>query len=106
MRAVLLGIGAVGSRAARQLVSTDGLDRLTDVHPDLDVAGRLAEGLASPDRVAVAVSRRGTVPSGVLDEADVLILATPGGHRSLAEAALEHGVNVVSTSDSVGNVQA
>jgi saccharopine dehydrogenase-like NADP-dependent oxidoreductase len=106
MRLVLLGIGAVGSRAARQLVSTDGLDRLTIVHPDVDRAGGLAEGLAAPDRVAVAVSRRGTLPSGVLDEADVLILATPRGHRSLAESALEHGVHVVSCSDSVGDVQA
>jgi saccharopine dehydrogenase-like NADP-dependent oxidoreductase len=106
MRAVILGTGAVGSRAARQLVSTEGLDRLTIVNDDVERAGALAEALASADRVAVAVSPRGTVPSGVLDEADVLLLATPYGHRALAEAALEHGVHVVSASDSVGDVQA
>jgi saccharopine dehydrogenase-like NADP-dependent oxidoreductase len=106
MRAVILGTGAVGARAARQLVSTDGLDRLTIVHADIDAGGQLAEALAAPDRVAVAVSPRGTIPSGVLDEADVLLLATPTGHRALAEAALEHGVHVVSVADSLSDVQA
>jgi hypothetical protein len=102
---VLVGIGAVGSRAARQLVSTEGLDRLTLVHPEPVLLGQLSDALAAPDRVSVEPSPRGTIPAPVLEDADVLILATPAGQRPLAESALEHGVHVVSVCDAVEEVQ-
>ena len=105
MRAVLIGIGAVGSRAARQLAGTDGLDQLTVVHHDARRLANLVEALAVPDRVRSEVCGRDALPSEALREADVLVLATPRGHRAAAEAALEQGVGVVSVCDDPAEVR-
>ncbi|HSS09398.1 MAG TPA: saccharopine dehydrogenase NADP-binding domain-containing protein [Acidimicrobiales bacterium] len=105
MRAVLLGIGAVGSRAARQLTSTDGLDRLTIVHHDAARLGQMAESLAAPDRVTTMTCPRHALTREVLDDSDVLVLATPRRHRASAEMALEQGVHVVSVSDNPDEVR-
>ena len=99
MRAAVLGLGAVGARAARQLASSDVVEHL--VVADLD-PGRAAEAvrsIAEPDRVV----------AGTLDDwsdgADVAILATPaGGHRAAAELLLEQGAHVVSVSDDPDDV--
>src|SRR3981081_2083667 len=99
MRAVLLGIGAVGTRAARQLASTDGLDRLTIVHHDVDRLTQLADALAVRGRVEVEACPRHALPRAALRDAGVLILATPYRHRLAAEVALELGVHVVSVCD-------
>jgi saccharopine dehydrogenase-like NADP-dependent oxidoreductase len=99
VRAVLLGIGAVGGRAARQLASTDAVDQLTIVHHDGPRLERLAEMLAVPDRVSTSLCARHTLPGELVGDADVLVLATPGRHRPLAEKALEKGVHVVSVAD-------
>jgi saccharopine dehydrogenase-like NADP-dependent oxidoreductase len=99
MRAAVLGAGAVGARAARQLASTDAVERL--VIADLD-AGRADEAVRSidePDRVS---------SSPIADwaaGADVGVLAMPaGGHRAAAERLLEQGSHVVSVSDDVDDV--
>jgi saccharopine dehydrogenase-like NADP-dependent oxidoreductase len=105
VRAVLIGIGAVGSRAARQLAATDGLDQLTILHHDAKRLASLVDALAVPDRVRAEVCSRDTLPPDVLREADVLVLATPGRHRAAAEAALEHGVGVVSVCDDPAEVR-
>jgi saccharopine dehydrogenase-like NADP-dependent oxidoreductase len=105
VRAVLLGLGAVGSRAARQLAATDGLDQLTILHHDAGRLATLVDALAVPDRVRSEVCPRDTLPPDVLREADVLVLATPGRHRAAAEAALEHGVGVVSVCDDPAEVR-
>lgn len=106
MRAVQLGLGAVGIRAARQLTATEGLDCLVLVHHDGAKLARVAEALDSPSRVDIVVNGRGTTPSAaLLDDADVLLLTTPAGHRAAAEAALERGVHVVSVSDDIEEVR-
>jgi saccharopine dehydrogenase-like NADP-dependent oxidoreductase len=105
VRAVLLGIGAVGSRAARQLASTDGLDQLTIVDHDAAKLAQLTDALASPERIQTLRCRRDRQPGTALDDADVLILATPRGHRKAAEVALERGVHVVSVSDDIEEVR-
>jgi saccharopine dehydrogenase-like NADP-dependent oxidoreductase len=105
MRAVLVGTGAVGSRAARQLASTEGLDRLTIVGHDSPRLAHLADALAASDRVAVEVCANHELPRGPLTDADVLILATPHRHRAAAEVALEHGVHVVSVCDDPAEVR-
>ena len=105
MRAVLLGIGAVGSRVARQLVSTDGLDRLTIIHPDTAKTQSLVDALASP-QVEMLPCRRNGLPSETLRDADVVVLATPHHHRAAAELALEHGAHVVSVCDDPAEVRA
>lgn len=93
MRIVLVGAGAVGARAARQLHSTQATSEL--VISDLDEA-RAATVAASLGGPARAVPWR----EALLDHADAVVLAGASGtHRILAEAALERGVHVVSVSD-------
>lgn len=105
MRSVLIGVGAVGSRVARQLVSTDGLDGLTIVDADVRRAEQLAEALAC-DQVSVLACRRGALPAATFDDADVVVLATPHDHRAAAELALERGAHVVSACDDPLEVRA
>lgn len=100
MRVAVLGIGAVGARAARQLASSQQVTTLTLG----DLAAGRAEGAArSIDdgrTVAAAVERWS-------EGADVGVLATPAGdHRGQAERLLEQGAHVVSTSDDVDEVRA
>jgi hypothetical protein len=99
MRAVIIGVGAVGGRAARQLASTDGLDALALIDRDGGRAADVAASLGSPATV------EGWDPH-VLDDADVVIVATPDGHRAYAEAALERGAHVVSVADGMDEVRA
>jgi saccharopine dehydrogenase-like NADP-dependent oxidoreductase len=105
VRAVLVGIGAVGSRAARQLASTETVERLTVLHADAARLARLADALAAPDRVEVAVCPPGSVDRSALRDADVLVLTSPFHHRPAAEAALEGDVHVVSACDDPGEVR-
>jgi hypothetical protein len=100
VRAVVVGAGAVGARAARQLLATPGLD-----------VAAVAVVDASPARVASAVGALGPVASGAawsaetVAAADVVLLAVPGDHRAMAELALEQGASVVSVSDEMGCVR-
>lgn len=105
MRAVLLGMGAVGIRAARQLTATEGLDRLVLIDDDRGKLGEVAEALNSPSRVETVCSGRGAPPPEVLADADVVVLTTPTGHRAVAELALERGVHVVSVCDDIEGVR-
>ncbi|MDQ1397370.1 MAG: hypothetical protein QOG64_2629 [Acidimicrobiaceae bacterium] len=98
MRAVLFGTGAVGSRVARQLASTEGIEDLRLVDPDDARAEFVASSLGAPARVVGA----GTA----LEGADVVLLAMPDGHAPLAERALEQGMHVVSVADDVDEVRA
>lgn len=100
MRAVVAGVGAVGGRAARQLVSTlDGLDELVVVDKDRLRAAAVAESLGPP-----AVARGWSATTG--EKAQVVVLARPGGHSALARSALEQGAHVVSVSDREEDVRA
>ena len=98
MRAVLYGTGAVGSRVARQLASTDGLDDLVLIDTSPGRADAVAGSLGPPARV-------GSSADGI-DAADVVVLAVSAGHRALAESAMERGAHVVSVSDDVEEVRA
>ncbi|MDQ1436463.1 MAG: hypothetical protein QOK43_92 [Acidimicrobiaceae bacterium] len=113
MRVVLLGAGAVGARAARQLVSGDGggdddapaggspsgLEDLAVV----DVDGRRAAAVCAS---LGPVARAATWEPDMLDQADVLVLACPQGHRRRAEEAMERGAHVVSVADDMEQVRA
>lgn len=95
MRAVVVGLGAVGTRAARQLASTESVREviLSDLREDR--IGEVASSLG-----AKAEFHHG---SGALPEADVVILATPVGTQlALAQQLVARGTHVVCTSDSVG----
>lgn len=101
MRIAVLGAGAVGSRAARQLASTPAVEAVTVADVDPGAAERCVASIAD-DRV-VAADAGDAWGAG----ADVGILATPrGAHRTRAERLLEQGVAVVSTSDDPDDVTA
>jgi saccharopine dehydrogenase-like NADP-dependent oxidoreductase len=93
-RVLVLGAGAVGARAARQLASSNGVEVLVhDRQPSRESA--VVESLGAAARTAEPDA-----------DADVALLATPSGtHPSLAAALLRRGVPVVSTSDSIEDVR-
>ncbi|MGH9244395.1 MAG: Gfo/Idh/MocA family oxidoreductase [Acidimicrobiales bacterium] len=102
MRIAVVGAGAVGGRAARQLASTDGVDEIL-------IADRLEERRRS---VCTAVGERAVpidaAPDRILARGcDAALLALPARHHAeLARAFLAGDVNVVSTSDAVSDVSA
>lgn len=98
MRVVLVGLGAVGRRIARQLISGGGLDHLTLVDQNHGSARAAAESVCD-----IATAERWE--PGLLEGADVLVLAHPGDHRPAAEDALARGAHVVSTTDSIDQVR-
>jgi hypothetical protein len=97
MRVALVGAGAVGARAARQLVSTDAVEFVLVT----DVDDERAHGL---------VASLGEEHSSVVQEptdVDVVILATPGGHHAdMARQLVNDGMAVVSLSDDLDEVRA
>lgn len=95
MRAVVVGAGAVGVRAARQLLFLGQVDSLGIAEPR---AARLEAVVTSLGEPARAVAG----PAG----ADVVLLTGPRGHLEAAETALDAGASVVSVSDDVDDVRA
>jgi hypothetical protein len=103
VRIVVIGVGAVGSRAARQLhgsMSSSSSDDLAvvDVNPGLMDA--VAASLGPPAHAA-------PWSPATFDGADVAVLchgSSGDAHRAAAEAALERGAHVVSTSDALDDV--
>jgi hypothetical protein len=99
MRALVLGVGAVGARAARQLLSFGDVSEIVVADRDRGLRAAVVESLGEPAREA---DGEGLVP----DAGDVLLLAAPARHRPLVEQALERGAHVVSTSDALDDVKA
>lgn len=97
MRVLVVGLGAVGARAARQLLFLGPLDDLVVADTDAGVALAVAESLGEPARVAYDLDAIGA--------GDVVVLAQPGSHGDLARQTLERGAHVVSTADGVAPVQ-
>ena len=97
-RIAILGVGAVGARLARQLVSTD----------DDEVVLR-DERRNRVELVANSLGERATIDRGALDdplEADVVVLAGPARTQMhLAERFVRRGVHVVSTTDDLTDVR-
>lgn len=97
MRVLVVGAGAVGARAARQLLFLGPLDDLVVADTDAGVAQGVADSLGGPARVAYDLE---SVEAG-----DVVVLAMPGSHGQLAREAMQRGAHVVSTADAVAAVQ-
>ncbi|HET7722917.1 MAG TPA: hypothetical protein VFK43_23315 [Acidimicrobiales bacterium] len=95
MRAVVVGAGAVGVRAARQLLFLGQVDSLGIAEPRAGRLEAVVTSLGEPARAVVG-------PAG----ADVVLLTGPRGHREAAEGALDAGASVVSVSDDVDDVRA
>jgi saccharopine dehydrogenase-like NADP-dependent oxidoreductase len=101
VRVAVLGAGAVGSRAVRQLASTPAVEAVTVADTDPRAAARCVAAIAD-DRVVETDPGKEWAAG-----ADVGVLATPiGEHRARAERLLEQGAAVVSTSDDPDDVMA
>ncbi|MCU1460204.1 MAG: hypothetical protein JWO37_279 [Acidimicrobiales bacterium] len=99
MRAVVVGLGAVGARAARQLLSSGPIEDLVLVDVDLARAAAAVESFGDPARLDDDLP-------GDLAAGDVVVLTLPEGHRALAERAIDRGADVVSTIDDCAEVKA
>lgn len=96
MRVGVIGAGAVGARAARQLVSSTAVARVL-------VSDDVEERAAS---VVAALGQEQASVSASID-VDVAVLALPGEqHAERARELLERGVPVVSMADGVDEVRA
>lgn len=96
----VVGLGAVGARAARQLVSSD---QVAAVRVRDAVAARVDGVVRSLGSRAVGEPPPHAAPV----EADVAVLATPAGtHATLARELLAQGTSVVSVSDAIDDVTA
>ena len=93
MRVGVLGIGAVGARAVRQLATSADPPEVVVADRDRGKVERIAAALAP---TVVGVDDLGAV--------DVVVLATPAPHAPSAEAHLRAGRSVVSVSDDVADV--
>lgn len=101
----MLGAGAVGARAVRQLASTQAVTEVVVADIDATRADLTVRSIADPTPGRV---RTASVADWA-DGADVGVLTLPsedGAHRSLAERLLEAGSHVVSTADDSGEVRA
>jgi hypothetical protein len=95
---LLVGAGAVGARAARQLASTEGVERLLirEVEPE-----RAAAVCASLGSVATIDGAPAAADAAV----DVVLLCGPRGtHVDVAAEHLRRGAAVVSCSDDLADV--
>ena len=102
MRAVIVGVGAVGARAARQLLALGTIDDLAVVDPD---TARREAVVASLGRPVSVGSDLESVLTTVRGRSTAVILTSPtGDHRRLAALAVEAGASVVSVSDSAADV--
>jgi len=102
MRAIIVGVGAVGARAARQLLALGQLDDLAVIDPDTTRREAVVASLGRPVTVGSDLQ---SVLTTVHGPSTAVLLAGPAGnHRALAELALEAGASVVSVSDSADDV--
>lgn len=98
MKVLVHGCGVVGTRAARQLLSVPGVDRLVLSDPRADHVGAVVRSLGRP---VEALGDRPWWSEG----ADVVVLAGPAPHAVDARRALESGGHVVSVSDDLLDVE-
>ncbi len=93
-----MGLGAVGARSARQLLSSKAVDELVVFSRDPAKAGTRLAALGGDGALSVEPLKASAF-SRALPGAAVTLLAAPGHGRPAAEASLRAGVPVVSTSD-------
>lgn len=89
----VLGLGAVGARAARRLVTTGHDVIVADVREPL--ARTIARDLDVP----------ATTPDRLLHTTQVVLVAVPAPHHPVAFDLVRRGVHVVSTSDDLADTE-
>lgn len=97
-RVGVLGVGAVGARLARQLVSTDA-----------DQVVLRDESRSRLEMVAQSLGENATIDRGAIDDpldVDVVVLAGPGRTQAaLAARFVRAGIHVVTTTDDLTDVR-
>lgn len=96
---LLSGCGAVGARAARQLVTVAGVERVIIDDPRDDQVRAVCGAIGGQAEALGARSWEDV-------RADVVVLAMPPGHGDAAGRALSFGAHVVSVSDSIADARA
>jgi hypothetical protein len=92
--ALVVGVGAVGTRAARQLVDTPGIDRVLLADRESAHLAEVVEALGAAEAVNFAPGD--AIPDGV----DVVATALPAGvDHPVVSAAIAAGVSVASAED-------
>lgn len=104
MRALLVGLGAVGARSARQLLSSSSITELIVFSHRLAGAEAKVAALGGAGVVRLELLS-GASFSKALSGASVVLLAAPGPCFWHAEEAVRAGVPVVSVSDDPGEVR-
>jgi saccharopine dehydrogenase-like NADP-dependent oxidoreductase len=100
MRIAVIGAGAVGTRLARQLVSSDDVTSVLLRDEDAERVAAVVESLGAP----AAVDR---ASGDAVVDVDAVVLAGPvGAHVAPARAFLAARIPVVSVSDSMDDVRA
>ena len=104
MRAVLVGLGAVGARRRRQLLSSKSITELVvlsrrPAEAEAKVAALGAEGALQLEQLSEAALSR------ALSGASVVLLTAPGPSVLPAQAGVRAGVPVVSVSDDPADVR-
>ncbi len=93
--ALVVGVGAVGTRAARQLVDTPGIERVLLADRDTDHVTEVADALGDDAR-AIDFAPGDPIPSDV----DVIATALPGGvDHAIVTEGIASGVPVASSDD-------
>jgi saccharopine dehydrogenase-like NADP-dependent oxidoreductase len=99
MRVAVVGLGAVGTRAARQLASTDDVEQVMVCDSDRSRVDEVVSSLGTKARSATGSAEDPP-------DADVVVLATPCGTQlAPARALAADGIPVVTTSDDVDEVR-
>ncbi|MEO7556020.1 MAG: Gfo/Idh/MocA family oxidoreductase, partial [Acidimicrobiales bacterium] len=99
MRVAVVGAGAVGARAARQLASSADVDAVVVHETDIERQGAVLAGLTDER------SERGVRPL-TDDGLRAVVLACPAGdHGRRAVELVAAGIHVVSVSDDLGDVR-
>lgn len=98
MKAVLVGLGAVGVRSARQLLSSNSITELVVFSRHPDRAGTRLAALGGGSGLSLGQLSEPAF-SAALAGASVTLLTQPGPGRRQAEASVRAGVPVVSVSD-------
>jgi hypothetical protein len=92
---LVVGVGAVGTRAARQLIDTPGIDALLVADRDAEQAARVADALGPSARV-VDFEPGSSIPTDV----DVVATAVPAdADHAIVTAAIAAGVPLASSTD-------
>lgn len=92
----VVGVGAIGTRAARQLAAT----------PEIEVLVADVDRTRSAQVAAALGGRVRAVGPDAVDDADVVLLAHGGTHGQEAERTVRSGRSVVSVTDDVDDVKA